>query len=249
MMLKRGIESAGGSVRFSQKPDGSDVHVFWGLRRHWGREALDLGKPSILVERAYLGDRFKWFMLGWNGLNGMADFRNRDVPDDRMQRWLPLLKPWKSGGDYALVVGQVPGDSSLQGMDIHRWADSVIPKAREMFGRVVYRPHPNVVKRGLPNPRAATEIDSLPLGESLERASVCVTYSSNTGVDAVLAGVPTIYHGDCSMVKDVAVKGLSSDLVTPDRHEWLRRLAYTQWTAEELADGSAWRHIMRGGLC
>ena len=95
----------------------SDLAVFWGHRQQVIIEhQRKIGGDYLVCERGYVGDRFYWTSLGFNGLNGRADFVNEGVPGDRWERYYAdQLQPLRSGGDYALLIGQVPGDAALAG--------------------------------------------------------------------------------------------------------------------------------------
>ena len=221
----------------------SDLLSAWGYRR--SREMLvqkKSGRRTLIMERAYLGDRFSWTSLGYDGLNGTADFCNKDVPDDRAQMW--SLDDWRQGGDYALVIGQVHGDKSLDGININGWVSRTLKAAVSKYKRVVYRPHPLQRVRQNPSIPSGVEIDrSETIDDALSGAICCITYSSNSGVNAVAAGVPVVSEGKCSMVADISSRSVLDPLIMPDRSDWLRRIAYAQWTPEELRSGEAWRHL------
>jgi hypothetical protein len=251
--MKAGLESCGEKVHISQKHDSSDVHVFWGLRRPWGRQAIKNNLPSIIIERAYLGNRFKWLAFGLNGLNGYADFCNENVPDDRWKKfWRDDMKPWKqSSGSCALIIGQVPGDASLNGKNIFDWLVQIIPQVQQRFKEVIVRPHPLMRnKRALQfNMKRFKRIfnkvtmDYGDLAQSLAKASVVITYTSNVAVDAVMAGVPAISFDRGSMAWDVTTHNLDDPLFRGDREDWGRKIAYAQWLPLELKSGAAWNHV------
>ena len=244
--LAAGVAVHGDESHISQKPDGSDVHAFWGMHRRWGKTALAKGGPCLIVERAYLGDRFHWRAMGWNGLNGRADFLNADVPDDRWRKyWADSVKPWRDGGDYALVIGQVQGDASLEGANAYQWAVDACAKAKRKYGRVVYRPHPLARHK---RPIRGAEYQDGDIAEAFAGASVVITYCSNTAVEAVMAGIPAVAITPMSMAWDVTSHDIGAPLVRPDRGEWGRRLAYCQWLPEEIESGEAWAHLRKGAL-
>ena len=221
---------------------GFDAYVSWGVKKGNIRQEMARGHRCLIAERAYLGDRFHWFSLGWNGLNGNADFVNDDVSGDRWERfWQADMKPWRNGGDYALIVGQVAGDAAMDGRCPYEWAESVIPEAKQRFGRVYFRPHPLCKRK-----RRVAGCEELPgdMQTALAGASAVITYSSNTGVLAVMEGIPTVTYSTCSMVYNVTSHNLR-ETVTPDRTQWGHRIAYAQWLPEELANGTAWRHVTR----
>jgi len=201
-------------------------------------------KPVLVFERGYVGDRQEWTSAGWNGLNGRARFPQ---VDDRGARWEAhfghLLHPWRDGGEYALLMGQVRGDSAIERIDIGRWYAEAVAGLRRHGLPVVFRPHPVEVERG-----SVPAIDGAPklrgsLEDALAHAAVVATYNSNTGVDAVLAGVPTIACDEGSMAWPVTVHGFDEPLQRPDRSEWCARLAWCQWSKDELRNGVAWEHL------
>lgn len=241
LLLQEGIERHGDKTRISQSVDASDVHVFWGLRRRWGRQAIQEGKKSLVIERAYLGDRFKWHSMGFDGLNGKANFCNGNVPDDRwVKYWKESVKPWKAGGDYALVIGQVPGDSALNGLNIYTWAAETVLKALEHYDRVIFRPHPLDKNK---HHVGGAEYSTRTLEEDLKDAAVVITYNSNTAVDAVMNGVPAIAMDKGSMAWQVASHAIGEPLYTGDRDDWGRKIAYAQWLPDEIQSGEAWEHL------
>lgn len=213
------------------------------LAVHWGvgnyvdsmRRQREAGARTLVVERGYVGDRFSETSMGFDGLNGHADFRFDNVRDGGA-RWRALYgleRPWQPEGygDYILILGQTPGDQSVKGVDLERFYKS----AMEYFGGdhiVRFRPHPNVEPS-----------HEFTLEEDLAGASLAITYNSNSGVDAVLAGVPTITADPGSMAWDVTTHKFSDKPIRPDRHQWLSRLAYCQWSLAEIADGDAWAHL------
>lgn len=242
LQMKRGLERHGHTVEISQTVSNADVHVFWGLRRRWGKQALREGRPSLVVERAYLGDRFNWAAIGWDGLNGRADFCNADVSGDRWDKhWADYMRPWQpKPGGYALVIGQVPGDAALRGLNMQQWVYDAVAHARRYYEHVYFRPHPKA--------RRLQRIAGIPtmegeLADALAGAAVVVTYNSNTGVDAVMAGIPATSADVGAMAWDVTTRGLSEPLFTGDRTRWAHRMAYTQWLPAEIERGEPWEHL------
>lgn len=223
------------------KPDVSIV-ICWGWRH--GSRFRAGGADVLIMERGYVGDRFAWTSLGWNGLNGRADFRLPAAVDpSRWERnFAGLLKPWQCGGDCIVIMGQVSGDQSIEGVNIDRWVvDTYETLKRQTDRPVVFRPHPVAVERGHKSP-PVPQIKGT-LDEVLRRAAAVVTFNSNSGVDAVLAGVPTIAMDEGSMAWPVTTHEMTAQPVHRVRDEWAARLAWCQWRLEELKSGEAWEHL------
>src|SRR5690606_36071953 len=99
-------------------PKPCDLAVCWGVRK---KPEIASGRRALILERGYVGDRLgRWTSLGFDGLNGRADFRNAGMDSTRWDKLLAEhMEPWfDGGGDYVLVLGQVAGDAALQGVNI-----------------------------------------------------------------------------------------------------------------------------------
>lgn len=217
----------------------ADVVVIWG---HRADELFEMqrrnGGHYLVMERGYIGDihnRRKWTSLGFDGLNGRATFPKAA---DGGARWETnfgqYMKPYKGGGDYVLVCGQVPGDASLRGFDIEAWA-ALRCRELEAFGYTPrFRPHPN---SGCPE---------RPLAQDLAGAQFIVTFNSNTGVDATLAGVPAVAEDEGAMIWPIAAHDFRNiDYEGGDRIPWAHDLAWCQWRIDEIASGEAWNVLQR----
>lgn len=227
----------------------SDLAVIWSHRDTALFSAQKSGGGHYLVmERGYVGgidQRRQWTSLGFDGLNGRARFP-RAVDNDRWNRnFGSVMKPWKREGDYAVVMGQVRGDASLRNVDIGAWYEEAVSAIKAKWDiPVLFRPHPN--DYWIP-PALEGQIDKVGfglLGPTLDRATIVATFNSNSGVDAVLAGVPTITKDIGSMAWPVSSQDYVKRLAPP-RTAWAAQLAYCQWTDEEMATGLAWEHLER----
>lgn len=211
------------------------------------RKTLEHGGRVLVCERGYVR-RDRYVSLGWDAINGRADFCNDDVPDDR---WLALgikLKQWKRRSGPVLVCGQVPWDASVQHHDHIAWCRETMAELTRRGYDAVFRPHPVALKRG-----GAFEVDGRVsenrfIKHDLAEASAVVTFNSNSAVDSVISGIPAIAMDIGSMAWSVAGHSLGDldNLPMPDRKQWVNSIAYAQWTVDELRDGAAWRHVRRG---
>lgn len=215
----------------------------WGWRI--GKRMYAAGKDVLVMERAYLGDRFHWTSLGWNGLNGFATFP--EYPDDggaRFEKNFGPLKPWKQDGQNVLILGQVPNDASLRGMNMIPWYEKMARQANEKYGLPVkFRPHPDLIrKRIVQNIRGAEKSEGT-LQEALEEAAFCICWNSNSSVDAVINGVPTVVGDRGSMAYEVCGHSIDQ-VIRPDREEWAAKLAWKQWEPHEIASGEALKRLV-----
>lgn len=235
-LLGAGLRKHGWKVEVVPDPQSidADVGVAWG----WRGAQLARAERVLVAERAYLGDRFHWFSLGWDGLNGRATFPESGGPE-RLARHFPgVLKPWVEREGPVLVLGQVPTDAAVPPdyeQRLHR-----VTRSLKHHREVWFRPHPQYPQLRVACDRALS-VDE-PLEDQLGRVSACLTFSSNAGVLAVCEGIPTITLDKGSMAWDVTSHEPKT-IIRPDRQDWAERLAWCQWLPEELEDGSAWERL------
>lgn len=214
-----------------------DLAVFWAHRPPIIQHQRDAGRHYLCLERGFVGDRMHWISAGLNGLNGRATWL--DCQDDG-NRWRLYhghhLRDWREGGEYAVIMGQVPGDAALNGISYQRWLNKTSEQLFEAGYEVRFRPHPLAPGSYAPAPIIEGE-----LYEVLDRAAVVATLNSTSGVDAALYGVPVIAFDEGSMAWDVASRALPP--VRPDRAAWAHRLAWAQWSPGEIANGVAWSYL------
>lgn len=208
----------------------------WGWRG--GKELYEKGHNVLVMERGYVGDRFKHTSLGWNGLNGHANFPKYEDDDGaRFKKHGGVIKPWRDGGDYILILGQVINDASLQGKDLSSWYRNKAEEASKFYSLPVYfRPHPESVRRG-----GYTSIEGFKningtLQESLDGAKFTIAFNSNSCLDSILNGTPC-YAGDMGTVAwDMCMYDIQ-DNYKPEREIFCHQIAWKQWTLEEIATG------------
>jgi len=87
----------------------------------------------------------------------------------------------------------------------------------------------------------------VPIEKQLENVWCSVTYTSGTGVDAVLNGTPNIACDSGSMVYDVSSKNVSEveDPCRGSREVWANKIAHCQWSLEEFESGECWEHVSK----
>lgn len=242
--LRQGMKRHGVTTSRARKyePTGeSDIAVVWSWKQPRLIESMIAsGRHVIVMERGFLPRRKDWCSLALDGFNGRGRFAPAPDGGARWNRhFAHLLKPWRSGGDYALMIGKGPNDPSLHGADFEAWTrrttDSLVARGQ----RVRYRPHPD---RPTPCPPGA-ELSTGTLAEDLADAAMIVSFNSSTDVEAILSGIPGIITDAGSLCYPIAAHDVSEPLVRPDRTQWCHDMAWRQWTIEELRNGDAWDHV------
>ena len=170
---------------------------------------------------------------------------------------------WKQDGEYILLCMQKVGDASLRGADVFAWTKDTVDQIRKHTNRkIIVRPHPLYRKAEQLNKLKETvlrvsdvhwqeadlrEPGFIPIAEQLKKAWCTVTYSSGTGIDAVINGVPNVACDTGSMVYDVSTKDVS-EIENPYRgqkKQWTNKIAHCQWSIEEFQSGECWEHVSK----
>jgi hypothetical protein len=222
-----------------------------------GRKVPALERGRLPFSRPKSGENFDRFRISLNGSfwdNGI--FCNEPADGTRwgaLRRELGIeLEDYRKTGDHILLIGQVPGDASLRGLDVFKWIESTVIDLAVLSDRpIVIRPHPlsghqalgglkrRLQAHGHGNCEIRTEGS---LRDALRDAWATVTYSSGAAIDSLLAGVPAFALCPASMAWPVTDHELGR-IEAPtlfDRRPWLDQLAHSQWTISEIADGTVW---------
>jgi hypothetical protein len=152
------------------------------------------------------------------------------------------MQPWRQKPDgYALIMHQLEGDMATQNVNLREFYAC----ARRAYSRMPVRErvHPHLLPRhGIEGYQA----NAASLQSDLDGAAVAISWNSNSGVEAVLAGVPTVAMDRGSMAWDVTGHELGPTPPAPDRTAWAHALAWKQYTRDEMSSGYAWE--MTGAL-
>lgn len=222
-----------------------DAVTVFGLQGR-GRQILEhyteAGVPVVVLDYGYLkraNHAHDWRTGHWQASVGGLNRLPSGVDGSRFDAL--GLDIAQAGGDpngYVLLCVQTPGDAS-HGMHedaLQQWCAA----QAEKWPGLVIRPHPLADEDyGLPRCPART------LDEALAGARLVVTGNSNSGHDALMAGVPVV-----ATVPGAAWAHLSGEqLPSLDaRREHFNRCAWGQWTWEEFREGLPQRFLIERGF-
>jgi hypothetical protein len=238
-----GLKAAGLEVmlRPPVKPGPDTVLVIW--NRYTGNHELacQVEKAGGLVwvaENGYIGagggtpkfqvhpggpqpGHYYSIAEGWHNGRGRA-------PAGGPERWAALgvtLKPWRTAGEHILVC---PNRSFGVGEQVMHpdWGQRCAERLRARTARPVrLRVHPG------------NSAPPRPLSQDLAGAWAVVVWSSSVAVHALVEGIPAYIEAPYQIVKAAGASGPVDNPVCPERLPVLERLAWQQWTCEEIAKG------------
>lgn len=143
-----------------------------------------------------------------------------------------------------MLVGNGPKSEAV---GARGWSVKKLAEIRKAFPGVpvLYRPKPKrPVERGVNAEIISTE----PISEALAKVSLVVCRHSNVAVDACQAGIPVVCDdGAAASIYPSSLSAYQKQPSLERRQEFLRRLAYWQWSQSECESGEFW-HWMRGVL-
>ena len=229
----------------------ADIHVTWGIFKEINKMTtpiLDIsgcGKPHVVLEMGYVRrgwDENAYYSFGVGGLNGRADFFNKNSPPDRRNALKVNLQPWREGTGI-MVAGQVTRDASVQHHDHAEWIRNMLKR----FPNAIYREHP-LQGHPVPNVGSNKRCTCPNIVRAAENHDIgkLITFNSNTAVEAVISGVPTISMDEGSMVWGITNHNPSKPPLCPTvaREQWFNDLAYAQWRPKEFK--KRWEIIING---
>lgn len=237
----RGLEAAGFNVVWGlpAKPEG--VLCLWNRYTegaYWADRFEASGLPVLVAENGYLGNELagrRWYAIARNQHNGAGTW-----PIGGPERWDALnvpLAPWRDAGGEVIVLPQ--RGIGPRGVAMPRdWLASTASRLRAMQIPFRVRPHPGIGH-------------AKPLELDLANASAVVTWGSGAALKALALGIPVYSDfaawigAGCAMPLDALAAG-DRRTDSAARLAVFRRLAWAQWTLEEVSDGTPFRELLRG---
>lgn len=221
----------------SEPPGPQDVLVIW--NRYSDKELTAdrweaQGGTVLVCENGYVGrdgQGRQYYAIARHGHNGSGTW-----PDGGPERWGGLgleLRPWREHGEHLLVCPN--RHFGMKGFAMPQdWEPAALKTLRAATKRPIrVRPHPN----------GGTPVRAL--AEDLAGAWAVVIWASSCGVHALLAGIPVICTAPWWICRSAAVARLAElEAPLPDRRPAFERLAWAQWTLEEIERGEPFAHLL-----
>ena len=211
----------------------TDLVVFWSM--HWSAVIAYCRKnhvPFLCLEKGYI-DRDNFTSVNFNGLNGRSELK-MSVNNLRAKKHNWNYSAPKEIGDKMIIMGQMPGDKTLEGEDIYEWAYRIYKKYENKKLNVFFKPHP------LDRSETVHQMDIYEgsLEDVLKEAAIIITYSSNSAVDAWMNGVIATAHSPMSMIWKWQHKNQFDCIKS-----FINDISYRQYNLEEFESGEAWQML------
>lgn len=166
------------------------------------------------------------------------------------------LQPWRTSGNHILVLAQKTMSWNMLGRNGMDWVHDIVKRLRKISDRpIVIRLHPGdkkfndknrleLIKHyGTKNVKVSIKEN---IKDDLTNAWCAVGYNSTPNCASIIQGVP-VYIDDPlnSWARDIAFEDLNQidNPPTPDRTNWLHKIANIHWSNDEIASGLYWKRF------
>lgn len=205
------------------------------IRNTVGNEGLLINKidnklPFWFIDSGYtnfIEPNKKWHRVVENHLHYGQYF---DAPADRLGNFKVFPKPWRSNGDKILVIEPGQFAAGIFHVNVKEWRYQVESELRKYTDKQI------VFREKAPKKQRSPLYKHL-----LDEDYYCViNINSNAATEAVWAGIPIITL-DRHITNPIARNQLSdiNNLARPNIANWLCMLSYSQFTYDELINGTA----------
>jgi hypothetical protein len=211
----------------------SDIPVVWGVLRDSDRILAQAKAQSLYffyIDHAYF-DRGhgKSYRITRNRYEAGPV---RDWPSDRFAEFAVDVRPWRKSGHEIIVCP--PTDYFMRAHDCLDWLETTLDALRSYTDRPI-------IIREKPQPGET----AVPLETALKPAHALVTHSSNVAIEAACLGTP-VFVDPASAAAPIGQTDLAmiETPTYPEREAWLAHLAYSQFSFDEIRNGTAWRLLL-----
>lgn len=176
------------------------------------------------------GKNKKWHRLVKDNIH--YGLQLKDFPTDRMHLFPTRPKEWRRKGSKILVVEGSSAHYQMRGTNLEEWKNTVLRELSKHTDREIeFRPK---------HADRKTRVSVYDLLKETKDYFCVVSDSSAAAVEAVWTGTPVITL-EQHITNSVARNQLSqiNDLYRQDVEPWMAMLSYSQYTHQELCDGTA----------
>ena len=200
------------------------------------------GRPFFAVDTGYFGNgkHKKWHRITYNALQNMN--KMVEHPKDRLElqlkkSWKEIYKPFTQGSKILVCP---PSDKVMNMFDqgtAEEWTTKLVTQLKTLTNR------PIEIRM---KPIRSARVTGSTIQQALQNDVHClITYNSIAATEALMEGKPAITLGPnaAQLICETDLANLETPRIpTEDEmYAFLTHLSYSQFTQEEMEDGTAWR--------
>lgn len=200
--------------------------IGFGSPKNWDdlQKAISSGQDWYYGDHGYF-ERGQYYRITHRAYQHTGE----GTPDLRRARKVfARCEPWRTGGREVIVCAQ--SQNHYDRFGVSSWLEDTLAQLRAHTDR------PIVVRY---------KRDIVPLSSAMRTAWCVVGHTTNSAVDAIMYGVPSIVTHQCaaSLMARSSLADIERPLYAAGRLEWAGVLAANQWTMAEIASGIAWKQL------
>ncbi len=218
-------------------PEPGDVLILWNRYERFEPEARlyeHVGAKVIIVENGFIGkdkDGRQLYAMALSQHSGAGQWYVGQ--DDRWGRLGIDTQPWRLQGREIVILPQ--RGMGKQGTAMPRdWPMTVVERLKKVTDRPIrIRPHPGQNRED-------------PCYD-MQDAWAAVTWASGAGIKAIVGGISVFCDFPKWIGAPASTVGIDDieNRFLGDRYPMLNRLAYAQWTIEEIKTGEPFEWLLR----
>lgn len=206
--------------------EGNESMLLAKMQNNWPFWFIDTGYSNFLS-----GKGKKWHRVVRNNLHHSTLL---DVPADRLKNFEIFPQPWRQSGEKILIIEPGQFCAKTFGIDISDWKKKTILELQKYTDKKI------VIREKLSKKTRKNLFKEL-----CDEDYYCVVnINSNAAVEAIWAGVPviTLQKHISNPVTKNKISDIN-DLYRGSIGDWLCCLSYSQFTYDEIVDGTAYKII------
>lgn len=253
--FEQGVKNLGHEIVTANEDVAVIWSVLWQGRMAANREIYETcmreNKPVVIIEVGNLKRNSLW-RICLNHINGLGTFGNNQNLDATRPEKLGVKLQSPTGTRRGEILIAAQHEHSLQwaGMPTMRvWTENTIAEIKKHTSRrIVVRPHP---RSPFPVKISGVLLDSPKrVPDTYDDYNIFYNYhcvinhNSGPAVQAAIQGVPIICDTS-SLAGELSSKLENIENVSlPDREEWFLKLCHTEWTVNEIAQGTPLQRLI-----
>ncbi len=206
--------------------EGNENMLLTKMQNNWPFWFIDTGYTNFLN-----GKKKTWHRLTRNHLHHYRPFY---PPADRLGIFESFPLKWRQSGEKIMIIEPGSFSANTFNVDIKKWKYDIEKELRQ------YTDRPIVFREKLAKKKRKNLYREL-----CDEDYYCViNINSNAAIESIWAGVPVITLSN-HISNSVSRNKISdiNDLYRPNIAEWLCMISYSQFTYEELIDGTAYQIV------
>ena len=223
-MCRAFAEGCGGKMVPCQKS--GDRIATYGILRGSG-DSIKRAKEYWYIDHGYFGKGDPTRFNGYYRIvhNSIIHDRDGDFSSDRLEKFNLKFKDWRSNGSQIVLIPPSLPMGKFLDVPTDKWIKETRSELQKHTDR------PLVVCQKEKGKQSN-------LKQLMDEAWCLVTDHSNAQTDALVNGIPVITTSP--MRKIGSLQEIESP---PMERDFLKNLAYKQWTMQEIRNGQAWREL------